>query len=233
MKRPNVVASATRMKITPAQQSVMTQALIETGGGDTSKVATSYAVADRARRKTGKIIADKVKSQWQVPDLITLHWDSKLMPRLTDANIVVERLAVVVGDSDQLKLLGVPQYEPGTDQSTGELVSKATCELLQEWKCVDNVVNMTFDTTASNTGHISAACISIQEKLDRSLLWSGCRHHVGELIITHIFNDLKIEVSKSPNVTLFKSNYSVSRTTPTVALCPTNRVVRLPTRSIS
>ena len=35
------------------------------------------------------------------------------------------------------------------------------------------------------------------------LLWSACRHHVGELIIGQIFTDLKIEVSRSPEVTVF------------------------------
>jgi len=35
------------------------------------------------------------------------------------------------------------------------------------------------------------------------LLWSGCRHHVGEVILTHVFDDLHIEASKSPDVSLF------------------------------
>jgi hypothetical protein len=35
------------------------------------------------------------------------------------------------------------------------------------------------------------------------LLWSACRHHVGELILTQVFNDLHIEASKSPEYTVF------------------------------
>ena len=65
-------------------------------------------------------------------------------------------------------------------------------------------VNMTFDTTSSNTGHLTAACIAIQDKLQRAVLWSGCRHHIGEVLLSHVFTDLKIEASKSPDVTLFK-----------------------------
>ena len=42
---------------------------------------------------------------------------------------------------------------------------------------------MVFDTTYSNTGHLTAACIAIQGRLRWHLLWSGCRHQVGELII--------------------------------------------------
>ena len=62
---------------------------------------------------------------------------------------------------------------------------------------------LTFDTTASNTGHVSAACVAVQKNLDRALLWSACRHHVGEVILSHVFDDLHIEASKSPDVTIF------------------------------
>ncbi|KAK6171931.1 hypothetical protein SNE40_018351 [Patella caerulea] len=51
---------------------------------------------------------------------------------------------------------------------------------------------------------MSAACISLQEQLDKPLLWSWwCRHHVGEVAVTHVFTDLKIETSKCPEVMLF------------------------------
>ena len=59
---------------------------------------------------------------------------------------------------------------------------------------------MTIDTTASNAGHASAACVTIQRQLQRALLWPGCRHHIGEILLTHVFNDLKIDVSKSPDL---------------------------------
>jgi len=54
---------------------------------------------------------------------------------------------------------------------------------------------MTFDTTASNTGHITAACVSVQQATGKALLWTACRHHVGEIILVQVFNDLKIESS--------------------------------------
>ena len=91
----------------------------------------------------------------------------------------------------------------GTDETAGEIISRKTLELLEEWDCVKNVKCMVFDTTSANTGHVTAACVSIQEKLDRCLFWCGCCHHVGELIIHHVFTNLKIEASKSPEVSLF------------------------------
>ena len=69
---------------------------------------------------------------------------------------------------------------------------------------------MAFDKTSSNTGHQSAVCIAIQDKLERALLWSGYRHYIGEVVISHVFNDLK--TSKSPEVALFsnlRSNWNL------------------------
>jgi hypothetical protein len=125
------------------------------------------------------------------------------MSSLENRNISEERLTVVVGNNMKLKLLGVPAYQPGTDRKSGDIIAGLTVDLLSTWLCADSIINMTFDTTASNTGHISAACVSIQEKLGRALLWSACRHHVGEVILSHVFKDLHIETSKSPDVTLF------------------------------
>ena len=59
---------------------------------------------------------------------------------------------------------------------------------------------MTFDTTASNTGYVSAACVALQQSIGHALLWSACSHQVGEVILKQVFNDLHIEVSKSPEV---------------------------------
>ena len=203
IRRPKLVALATRLKMTPAQQAVYTHALIAEAGGDPSKVYSSYSTADKARRKVGSKIASTCRKQWIPPKFATLHWDSKLMPSLCNKNITEERLTVVVGNTHELKLLGVPSYQPGTDRKSGDIIADLTSDLLRTWHCVDSITNLTFDTTASNTGHISAACVTIQQRLNRALLWSACRHHVGEVILSHVFTDLQIEASKSPDITLF------------------------------
>ena len=110
---------------------------------------------------------------------------------------------VVVGDAKQLKVLEVPRYAKAKDQSSGAIIAKLTMKLMQEWQCSDRIVNMTFDTTASNTGHLTAARIAIQDELQRAVLWSGCLHHIGEVILSHVFADLQIETSSSPDILLF------------------------------
>jgi len=179
LKRPKLVAVATRLKMTPAQQAAYTEALIAESGGDASAVSSSYATADRCRRNTGSSIAESIKQQWVVPKFLTLHWDSELMPTMSNANTSEERLTVVVGDTRELKLLGVPAYKSGSDRRCGDIIAELTTKLLTSWHCADSIVNMTFDTTASNTGSVTAACVTIQQQLCRALLWSACRHHVS------------------------------------------------------
>ena len=203
IKRPKLVALAARMKMTPAQQHAYTEALIEEAGGDVTKLTSSYATVDRSRRQVVQQIAHSCKEKWAMPRHATLHWDSKLLGNLKNANQEEERLTVVVGDADNIKLLGVPRFLPGMAQPTGETIATLTTELLNSWMCQQTIVNMAFDMTASNTGHVSAACVTLQQQLGRPLLWSGCRHHIGELVLSHVFADLNIEVSKSPDVSLF------------------------------
>ena len=143
-------------------------------------------------------IPETCKQQWVAPKFATLHWDSKMLPTLSNAVVSEERLTVVVGNSHELKLLCT-----GSDRKCGAIIADLTSDLLASWNCTDNIVNMMFDTAASNTGSVTAACVSIQQKLGKALLWSACRHHVGEIILTHVFQDLQIETSKAPEVTLF------------------------------
>jgi hypothetical protein len=203
LKREKVVSIATRLQITPTQQSAFVKALVEESGGVLAQLSTSYSTADRSRRSTTKTLADNIKETWKCPSLATVHWDSKSVSSLCNKYESEERLAVLVGNQNETKLLGTPSYKSGTDQSAGDIVSSLTVNLLHSWRCTENIVNMTFDTTASNTGHISAACISIQTKLDKALLWSGCRHHIGEVILSHVFSALQIETSKSPDISVF------------------------------
>ena len=186
--RPKLVALATRLKMTPSQQAIYTKALISEAGGDCTKVLMSYSTADKSRRLVGQVIAKNIRELWISPKMATLHWDSKLMPALSNQIILEERLTVVVGNSLELKLLCVPAYKPGTNRMSDDIIADITNDLLSSWHCSNSIVNLTFDTPASSTGHVTAAYVTIQNKL----LWSACRHHVGEVILSHVFDHLQI-----------------------------------------
>ncbi|XP_065643543.1 uncharacterized protein LOC136075135 isoform X2 [Hydra vulgaris] len=114
-----------------------------------------------------------------------------------------KRLPVLLSGCSGVKLLGVPALSYKPTKKMGPVIAKAT--LLEDRNCTDCVVGMVFDTTASNTGAKTAGCVSIQNLLNRPLLWLACRHHIGEIILTHEWNSLKIEISKGPNINLFLS----------------------------
>ena len=110
------------------------------------------------------------------------------------------------------KLLGVPAIPHKSNKSAGDLTAGATIDLLNDWDATNSIVGMVFDTTSSNTGHKTATCITLQTLIDRPLLWLACRHHIGEVVLRHIWDDLKIEVSKSPAVSIFmrfKNNFEM------------------------
>ena len=62
---------------------------------------------------------------------------------------------------------------------------------------------MCFDTTASNTGVKSGACVLLKELTNRNLLHFACRHHVHEVVIGEVFNVL-LGPSSGPNIALFE-----------------------------
>jgi hypothetical protein len=130
IKRPRLVALATRLKMTPAQQAVYTEAVISEAGGDLSKVAASYSTADKSRRRVARELSETYRKEWVAPTLATLHWDSKLMSSLSNRNVTEERLTVVIGTALEMKLLGVPAYKPGTDRRSGEIIADLTFDML-------------------------------------------------------------------------------------------------------
>ena len=55
---------------------------------------------------------------------------------------------------------------------------------------MDRIAIMVIDTTAINTGHVTAACVSLQIKLSCPLLWSACHKLIvckEKMTITRFF----------------------------------------------
>ena len=81
-----------------------------------------------------------------------------------------DRLPVLVSEQNGIKLLGVPWIQTHCTERIGKLVADATHTLLVQWGCFNCIRTMVFHTTASNTGHITAACIAVQQKLNWQFL---------------------------------------------------------------
>lgn len=198
LKDPDIQQHCERMGLTPTQTASLTRKIVEKSGGDADKISCSYSTADRSRTKAYEMNVNTIKDDWNIPQFATVHWDGKIMPSLESKYKSVDRFPVVISRDGNFKLLGIPIVST----ATGSVIGEKVYDLVQQWKCTSNVVAMACDTTSTNTGHLSAACITFQQKLGRHLLWAMCRHHVGELIISNIYKNL-IESSKAPEVKLF------------------------------
>jgi hypothetical protein len=89
------------------------------------------------------------------------------------------------------------------DKGTGEGQAKACVDVIQQWNLTSRVKGLVFDTTASNTGLHKGACIRIEEALSRELIWIACRHHVMEIMLSHVFVCI-FGPSTGPETRLFK-----------------------------
>ena len=69
-----------------------------------------------------------------------------------------------------VKLLGAPLLQHKTDMLLSPKIAKTVSDLLESWKCRENMKTMIFDITASNVRAITAACVSIQNSLNKELL---------------------------------------------------------------
>ena len=56
---------------------------------------------------------------------------------------------------------------PKVEKSTSAQISKAAAETISEWNLTDDIVGMSFNTTAANTGHLSGACVLLEQLLGK------------------------------------------------------------------
>ncbi|KAK2708513.1 hypothetical protein QYM36_014199, partial [Artemia franciscana] len=138
----------------------------------------------------------RAKFQSYVP--LVVHWDGKLIPDLIEKE-KVDRLPVLVSGKEVLQLLTVAKLPSGT----GEAQASAVFGAIEDWGIPGNIRAMCFDTTSSNTGRISGACVLLEQKLGKELLSLACRHHIMELVIGAAFR-VCMGSTSSPEVPLFK-----------------------------
>lgn len=93
---------------------------------------------------------------------------------------------------------------PRLDSSSGEEQAAAVYKALQDWQLCDRVQALCCDTTSSNTGKKNGACVLLEKKLAKDLLYLPCRHHIYELVLKAVFESKLPMRSSSPDVPLFK-----------------------------
>ena len=134
------------------------------------------------------------------PEFCVLHWDGKVMEDPYKKRS--DRLPILISGTPgnkQSKLLGVPEIV----DSTGSSQATDIFSLVQQWDLADNIVGLSFDTTASNPGWQNGACVKIEIPLEKKLFYFACRHHILERLQSAAWETL-FGRTHSPNNEYFK-----------------------------
>lgn len=151
-----------------------------------------FSTSTLYRRRTAhrESIKENVKKEFlaSIRSGLVVHFDGKRLKDTTneandERNGKVDRIAIVVTGLNIQKILAIAK----TDDGSGVVVSDIVHEHLQAWTIPDSIVAMCTDTTLSNTGGTNGACVLLEKKLERNLIYLACRHHVLELIIGAVF----------------------------------------------
>ena len=73
----------------------ITASFIRATGGDPTAVNLSYAQTYMYRAEAIRSIADEIKRSWKPSQILTVHWDGKLMKSLEAAGETQERLPIL------------------------------------------------------------------------------------------------------------------------------------------
>ena len=198
--------TAVGMGISPHQATALVSSVIANSGGDIEHVRMSLSTSKRVSREIidndaeifRSNITTRVKSS---NDPVIVHFDGKIIRDFTKAtDETKDRLCVLIRHAGETFLLGVP----GLDHGTGEAQFDAIVELLNKFEIGGYLHGLCFDTTASNTGRLKGACSRLAEFHGRPLLLLACRHHIGEVHITHFNSEVEAASTKAPENLLFK-----------------------------
>jgi len=199
---PKLVAALDRCQLSIRDSVYILHAVVEALGLSSDDFPINKSSIQRIRTQMRKSRAEAIKTDFQnnVPDVVTVHWDGKLLPGLNVRVSKEERLPIIVSFDDKEQLLAVPKLE----SSSGKHQSKAVSTALCDWDLNNKVQIMCCDTTSSNTGRYNGACALLEHTLERELLLFACRHHVYELVLKTVFETKIKHITNSADIPLFK-----------------------------
>lgn len=200
---PKLVAALDRCKLSVRDSVYIIQATAEALGINVDSLVINKSSIHRCRDALRVERSNKIKTNFQssIPSYITVHWDGKILPTLNVRDSGIDRLPIVLTSKNQDLLIGIPKLE----KSTGKEQANAIYHALENWGVTDIVQALCCDTTASNTGRLNGACVLLEQKLGRDLLYLPCRHQIYEIILRGVFETVLPHTTTSPDIALFKN----------------------------
>lgn len=120
-------------------------------GADISKTNINFSSIRRRREEIRGSVAATIKENFKCDEVVTVHWDGKIVPALTGAD-KVDRMAVVATGITTNQLLGAPAITH-VGKGKGKAIAGTVADLLKDWDIVQNTRAMSFDTTNENSGN--------------------------------------------------------------------------------
>lgn len=191
-----LMSTLDRTKTSNREAALLVEAAASSLGHHKNELVLSHETIRRSRLHFRAEIANELKMTFDPRVPLIAHWDGKVVPDFSGEN--VERIAILVSGDGVDKLLAVPKLPDGT----GRAQANAVLDTLADWGLADRIAGLSFDTTASNTGVSSGACVLIEQGLQRQLLNLACRHHIMELVAGKAFTEC-IGPSSGPDIPLF------------------------------
>ena len=167
-------------------------------GHDPAEFNINRSSIRRERMKCRQRMAENLKAEFKPTVPLTIHWDGKLLEDISSKK-VVDWLPILVSGLGVDQLLCVPKLPSGT----GEAAATAVYDVTVAWGIADKVKCVCFDTTSVNSGPRNGACILLEQKFDKDLLWFACRHHILEIVLEATVT-LSLGPSKGPDFMIFK-----------------------------
>lgn len=168
-------------------------------GVDVENVICSASTVARCRDRNRKDKAELVKTELNRENNLTLHYDGKTFINRYHKE---KRLAVVISDGKESKILGIPQVNKGNSECHANIIF----DIVESWEVSAQIRSLCFDTERVNTGRLTGVCVRLEQKLKRKLLFTPCRRHVLEIVLAAVCaNTVELnKSSKAPTIELFE-----------------------------
>ncbi|CAH0552594.1 unnamed protein product [Brassicogethes aeneus] len=163
----NLAISLDVAKLSNRKATAVLTTTLQSLGCDPSIYNINPSSVRRQRMKIRQKNAESLKSEFRAEVPLTIHWDGKMIEDISGHEIV-DRLPIIV---------------PKLSCGTGDSAASAVYETLLTWGLDDQIKCMSFDTTATNTGPRNGACILLEQKIKKDMLWLACRHHIMEIML--------------------------------------------------
>ena len=185
-------------KVSDRNAALLLTPAVQRLGHDAAKFNLNRSSIRRERIKRRQKMAENLKKEFTPTVPLIVHWDGKIMEDICSRE-KVDRLPIIVSGQGVDQLLNVPKLSAGT----GEASAAAVYESVVAWNICQQVKGMCFDTTSVNSGIRAGACILLEQKMEKDLLWFACRHHILEIVLEAVVVHA-LGPSKGPDILIFK-----------------------------